>query len=293
MSNNGMNVRIRTVTPTMAAKWLDAEVKNRPVRSTLVRKYSRDMRNDNWGFSESAIIVTSSDGIINGRHRLHAIVDTGRSQRFIVVRGADPDMVLHMDQGSKRTAQQAANISGACGRRLSGLDMSLAWFVIHQAKEVRHNGSHNERIAAVKRLDASVGFVTSKVTNTVRGITTTAVLAPVVRAHHIGHDVDRLGEFLEVITTGLQAETGDWAAVILRNWCIADATTVSSMRHGGSDRQLVFNKSQNALGMFLLRQRASKLYASRGHLFPMLKDEEPKDPSSAKRHRKLCELLKR
>lgn len=100
-----------TVTPETAARWLDANTKNRRLRATDVDRYARDMKAGNWLLTGEAIKFAADGTLLDGQHRLAAIVKTGITITMLVVRNITDDAQSVMDTGRKRTASDALDIA--------------------------------------------------------------------------------------------------------------------------------------------------------------------------------------
>lgn len=100
------------VTPTMAAEWLKLNNNNRNMRSGNVAMYARDMTADNWRVTGQAIQFDRDGNLIDGQHRLQAVIKAGRSVMFLVVRGLDPNAKAVVDAGAKRSAGDALKFAG-------------------------------------------------------------------------------------------------------------------------------------------------------------------------------------
>lgn len=93
---------IELVTPEMARNWLDGRTRNRNVRDPKISEYALDMEAGRWHVA--AALVFNADGeLIDGQHRLEAVVDYGEPVLFSVVRNAVPEAMLVVDTGLKRT----------------------------------------------------------------------------------------------------------------------------------------------------------------------------------------------
>lgn len=92
------------ITPEMAKDLLENHNnKNRDMRSAYWQAYASDMKNDQWTQGQSDMIVIDNTGnLINGQHRLKAVLESGKSQQFWVLQNADPDLYETMDSGKVR-----------------------------------------------------------------------------------------------------------------------------------------------------------------------------------------------
>jgi hypothetical protein len=75
------------VTPERARAWLENNFRNRPLSDDVVRAYARDMTNGAWIATHQGIAFNDADELIDGQHRLHAIVLSGVTVRMMVTFG--------------------------------------------------------------------------------------------------------------------------------------------------------------------------------------------------------------
>lgn len=92
------------VTPDAAAEWLERNTHNRNPRPRKVAEYAAAMRDGRWLFTGDPIQFDTDRRLLNGQHRLQAVVESGIAQEFLVVTDLPGEAQLYMDQGAKRTA---------------------------------------------------------------------------------------------------------------------------------------------------------------------------------------------
>lgn len=100
------------VTPEIAERWLGKNKVNRNVRNAKVAQYARDMSNGNWQITGEAIKFSQEGRLLDGQHRLLAIVESGATVAMFVVRGLDPDTQNVMDSGSSRSTGDTLQFDG-------------------------------------------------------------------------------------------------------------------------------------------------------------------------------------
>ena len=100
------------VTPSMATAFLENNDQNRPLYQSLINKYSRDMIADNWYLGNDAIAFANNKGVLNGQHRLWAIIESNTSQEFLVVWGSTKEDQEVMDQGRSRQLHDVCILAG-------------------------------------------------------------------------------------------------------------------------------------------------------------------------------------
>lgn len=102
-------VAIEIIYPKMAQTWL-TEYNTGNFRNMMphtVQKYVKAIKAGNFPLSNSAIILctdpnTGKVTLGDGQHRLQACVDADMPIRQIVLRGADPAIIIHADRGKGR-----------------------------------------------------------------------------------------------------------------------------------------------------------------------------------------------
>lgn len=75
------------VGPDLAAQWLERNVCNRPLRSATVAAYARQMTRGEWLPIPQGLAFDTAGNLLNGQHRLHAIVQSGATCRMMVTTG--------------------------------------------------------------------------------------------------------------------------------------------------------------------------------------------------------------
>jgi hypothetical protein len=113
---------LKTVTPEMAQRLLDKcpYEHQRKLRPRLVARYARDMQAGNWNPGSVLELVECKDDLylVNGQHRLHAIVESGKEQPFVVKteRVATQKEVAHryytIDTGGARSFRDILSVTG-------------------------------------------------------------------------------------------------------------------------------------------------------------------------------------
>ena len=102
------SVDIETITPDAAKDILDKSNRgNRKLRPAVVEKYAKMMRIGDWRLSPEAIVISNTGRLLNGQHRLSAVVKSGVTVRFLTIRGPSDDVFSVLDRGTIRTTADA------------------------------------------------------------------------------------------------------------------------------------------------------------------------------------------
>lgn len=78
------------VTPKYAEELLKMNTDNRKVRQTKVDSLAESMKKGEWELSNDAIVISEGNVLLNGQHRLLAVIKSGVPCNFIIYTGA-PD----------------------------------------------------------------------------------------------------------------------------------------------------------------------------------------------------------
>lgn len=101
---------IKLVTPEMAKNWLTTNIKNRNVSDTLVNHYARQMKLGLWELTGEPLIF-SSNKLLDGQHRLHALIKAEVSLEFLCVFNVNDSAFAVMGTGKTRSAGDIFSIT--------------------------------------------------------------------------------------------------------------------------------------------------------------------------------------
>lgn len=106
------------VTPEMAAEILEHNDRNRPLSAFSVKRYAADMKEGRWEYTRAPVIF-SGERLIDGQHRLAAVVDSGATVRLDLAFGAPDRAFYFIDRGKTRTAGHIFSINGVPNSAMS------------------------------------------------------------------------------------------------------------------------------------------------------------------------------
>ena len=110
----GQTVRLETIGPADARKILQKvhERQNGRNSETIINQYARDIAKGFWDTSVPQMIAIDRTGaLLDGWHRLHAIIASDTTVQFWVMRNADPDAFKKTDSGFQRRMNFRMNMS--------------------------------------------------------------------------------------------------------------------------------------------------------------------------------------
>lgn len=100
------------ITPALAAEMLSYNTRNRPLTPSVVDRYAEQMADGKWGYTRVPVIFSDKGRLIDGQHRLSAIVQSGEVVFVDVAFGAPDETFDLIDVGKKRTAGDIFAING-------------------------------------------------------------------------------------------------------------------------------------------------------------------------------------
>jgi len=90
------------VTPAMATEWLAHNDMNRDLRRSTVNQYAVAMQEGRWFCNGQPIIIATDGTLLDGQHRLSAIVAYGKPVEMYVTRGIEKAAFDTIDNGVAR-----------------------------------------------------------------------------------------------------------------------------------------------------------------------------------------------
>ena len=93
---------IETIGPERAEEYLAANRGNRNIVQAHVAALARDIRNGQWMFNAQPICFSASGRLLNGQHRLTAVLEAGQAIEVLVMRGLPENAFPTYDKQAKK-----------------------------------------------------------------------------------------------------------------------------------------------------------------------------------------------
>ena len=122
-------VTLVDVTPEVATRWLEANTHNRRLSPDLVSQYARDMATGHWTFTGDPIKFAHDGTVLDGQHRLHAVVRAEKTVRLLVVNDLAVEAQKDMDKGRKRQVADTLRLDGVKNSNLVAAAARVAMLV--------------------------------------------------------------------------------------------------------------------------------------------------------------------
>jgi hypothetical protein len=112
MAEAMMESSIVNMTPAKARRILAKNERNRVLRPDYVRQLAGAMERGEWIVNGESVQIAEDETLLNGQHRLSAVVDSGVSVPMLVVRGLPASTQMTVDVGGRRTLSDVLALHG-------------------------------------------------------------------------------------------------------------------------------------------------------------------------------------
>lgn len=217
--------RVEVITPYGAKHLLDCyNDGNRRLRPKRVALYAHQMKTGQWQMTGEPIIIGSRGRVLNGQHRLAAIVEAGVPVPMMVVSGVEDSAFKNIDNGLSRSA---ADVLRQCGMTDSHNAAAVARLFI--AVDAGLNPANTNALQLVTRTDIADWATTNaaeltealaegrKMYDDCRGNKTAWAVLWLMLKRKYGHDVT--SHFFDSTRMGSNLNLGD-TRLALRNWSL-------------------------------------------------------------------------
>lgn len=232
------------ISPARAAEILKRNARNRNVRESYVARLARDIKLDRWRLTPQGIILSAAGELVDGQHRLLAIVNADTPVWMMVAHvDATPAEIKELmqitDVGAKRSVADSltihygvknAALTAATARILATVCANVGRQIFNTADTVAVLGLYGKEIEqAISGTIAAREIVPSPI------IATFAFALPVNR--------ESVQDALHKLTTGEDMRSGN-PVLTLRNWLTKGAHRTL---HTGLRNEMLVGAAGNAI----------------------------------------------
>ena len=113
-STNGasFSAQVETIGPVKAQQYLDLMGRNRKKRGRLKQRFTDAMKAGHWKLTGEAIKFNTRGELIDGQHRLEAIIESGKAIQILVCRNVPDEAFMELDTGGTRTPGDLLTVAG-------------------------------------------------------------------------------------------------------------------------------------------------------------------------------------
>lgn len=103
---------VERITPAQAERYLEHNTTNRPMRQKHVDKLASDITEGRWRLNGSTIVFNGDGTLLDGQHRLAAVIKSGAPVELVVVRGVSKAAMATIDANITRKPSDVAAMRG-------------------------------------------------------------------------------------------------------------------------------------------------------------------------------------
>jgi len=132
-----MRAEVIEITPELAKDLLKRNVNNRSLSQKKLKIYVEDMKNGKWVLNGETIQFNKKGELINGQHRLTAVILSGVTIQVLIVTGVEDDRAFAtIDQGLMRGAHTVLQLKGVKNaKRMESISKKLLIWDTTENKE--------------------------------------------------------------------------------------------------------------------------------------------------------------
>lgn len=127
------------ISPAKAQEYLRTSLGNRPISKVYVRSYADTMRKGGWMLNGIPIIFDVNGHLMDGHHRLLAIIEANIPVRMDVCRGVSSDVFTTFDTGRHRNVGQILAMQGVKNYVVVGSIISANETLIRSGRLIGNN----------------------------------------------------------------------------------------------------------------------------------------------------------
>ena len=207
LSKPSITSEILQVTPEMAEKMLGRNVRNRHVSAVQVRKYVRAMKRGEWQLTGEAVKFAVNGDLLDGQHRLHAIIEAGITVTLLVIKGLPSETQDVMDTGRARTVGDQLGINGFPDAAL--LAAVARAVILYEAELLGMNPAvTTPEVRELVTGNSTIAFATSRARSISRGSDLRPAIAGATYYLLMKVNEEKAHEFFDRLTDGANLPSG-------------------------------------------------------------------------------------
>lgn len=207
------------IKPSTATKWLEKNSVNRKLSDSHVKRLAEDMELGRYQMTHQGVAFDWNGNLLDGQHRLAAIVKSGAQIRMLVTSGLPPKSMAVMDVDvKKRSLANVLQIDGGIEK------FGISPRILQTVARAMYNGPHRRRppssaamrAFAIKYVDP-IAWACHQFATPGKGIGRSAAVAAVARAYVFGKNrgiVTQVSRFAMVLNSGITDGTDAERALI-------------------------------------------------------------------------------
>ena len=271
-SGTDFDCHVINLTPRLARLLMTRVGDNRKPKLATISRYARAISSKQWQLTHQGIGISTRFEVIDGQHRIQAVIEANTMIEVLVVRGVSQDAMLVLDSGVVRSDADAIRISDIGLRDLEAVEASGAKRMMRGARQFMKAVSREDLRKFIIRHRAPIKLIYAALWKDGRipNITHSEILAVLARASYHCPPDDLMAVVTFLATGKSEGDSDRYEPLLaLREWLIKATTKQLKHRYG---------KTSRAVQAFINREKLGRRLAeSREEIFPLPEEERRDD----------------
>jgi hypothetical protein len=225
-----MQVSKETITPKKAMEWLKRNVHNRPIRKGYAERIAKDIADGRFTLNGETIKFNGNGDLIDGQHRLNAIIIAGKPVESYVIRGVPHEAFDTIDTGTPREIKDVFARLGKANYSHLSTAIRIVWALKNGQRSdglstAIRNTQAVELLTEYPGLESSVSFVQALEIRKLRSIGQAGALHCLMAIK----DEAKANQFWTDVCTGIGLTKG-MPAYLLREKLINNRASTAKLR---------------------------------------------------------------
>ena len=254
-----ISAKIVMMDPAMAKIILERNTRNRPIRAAHVERYARDMRESRWQLNGETIIISDLGNLMNGQHRLHAVIKANVMVPMMIAEGVPDSAFSTLDAGMSRSAGDVLSMRGIVrAHQVAAVTrMILNYKNGSPINTARSNREIEESF--VKHPDIEQKLQEYAVLTRLGHGSMVSTICYLAEKYGTDSDRQKAKEFVEGVSSGANLSVTD-PRLVFRNKLIAFASDPARR----PEQTVVWYFTQRALNYYIEGRAVSKIFPAKG-----------------------------
>lgn len=282
-----------TITPQIASLWLDKfnNPNNRKIYEDRVKNYAQRIVRGEWLLGD-ALKFDKNGVLIDGQHRLSAVIHTNQPVQFLVLRGFEPESAQVLDRGMLRSLSHVAQLSGhewITQKKVSIFNSLFFSFCDSRSSILKL--TDDQKIKGIVSCKEGLSLASYNGTGSGKRINSSQLSAVIVRAFYSEQtpliyykstrkkwDSSILKDFLLLVQGHTycgssnkfsQTELNYSAPLLLREMFTTNSFSKAYDKESDAFRKIRFKMCESALYKYLSNANVKRLHSISDNLFPV------------------------
>ena len=207
-----------TVTPDQALNWLDnTNTRNRKLSEAYAERLARDISQGRWLLTHEGIAFDPHGVLLDGQHRLWAIVLADKPVQMYVWFDVTSDALMAINNGKSRSTVDILRLAGGCGNVTGPQMATLRAMLTGYGPSITLTSSEAARAYGLHRKAIEFALDQLPRLSRAKGVPKATTRAVIARAWYSANR-SRLASFCEMLISGMITDSNSSAILLLRQY---------------------------------------------------------------------------